>query len=174
MIQIPTRKRYVRIVFLDGDEGRDRTDELYNVEGVVNHGATAESITGAIGYLTGWDYADADDVHDERTAGANDDTWQEGEYILTANSGLGYIGLERVIEVPDSDAPLDVWLRFVDETGDSYDDVAESEANIFAEDRGFTAKWYHTAVGLVSDRWFATYDEAAAFLAAEGFQDFSS
>jgi hypothetical protein len=66
---------------------------------------------------------------------------------------------------------LDVWLRF-DSPDD--DDEASSEANTFADGDTFRVEWYHTAVGQVSERSFATHAEAQAWLTAEGFQDFTA
>ena len=64
---------------------------------------------------------------------------------------------------------LDVWLRF--DPPDS--DESEAEANTY-EDDGFRVEWYLTAVGLVKSRWFCNYEQARAWLTAEGFEDYSS
>lgn len=72
----------------------------------------------------------------------------------------------------DIDIPLDVWLRIPED--DNEDGEAESEANCFRDNGGIRVEWYHTAVGLVSSKWFPTHAEARAWLEAEGFQDFSS
>lgn len=67
--------------------------------------------------------------------------------------------------------PLDVWLLF----DDPEDEEASHEANIFyTENREFAARWYNNAVGLVTERTFVTYGEAAAWLEDSGYQDFSS
>lgn len=65
--------------------------------------------------------------------------------------------------------PLDVWLRIPDGEEES-----EAEANTFADGDGFRVEYYNTAVGLVSSRWFAEYDDAAAWLTAEGFADYTA
>lgn len=64
--------------------------------------------------------------------------------------------------------PLDVWLRIPDGEEES-----EAEANTFSDGDGFRVEWYLTAVGLVKSRWFAEYADAAAWLEAEGFADFT-
>jgi hypothetical protein len=70
-----------------------------------------------------------------------------------------------------TDAPLDVWLRIPDGEEES-----EAEANTYfdPEANGFRVDWYLTAVGLVKSQWFATYEEAAAWLTDEGFEDYTS
>lgn len=88
------------IVFISGDEASPVIDALYNRESadsVVYHGPDDESVTRAIQTLTGWDYGDYDDVSDTTGAGTSDDEWTEGVYILTANLGLGYVSLSRVL-----------------------------------------------------------------------------
>lgn len=71
--------------------------------------------------------------------------------------------------MPSTFNPLDVWLRIPDG-----EEEAEAEANTFRDDGGFRVEWYNTAVGLVSSKWFATYDDARAWLEAEGFADFTA
>lgn len=70
---------------------------------------------------------------------------------------------------PPSDAALDVWLRIPEGSEES-----EAEANTFYEDGRFVVKWYLTAVGLVKDKPFPTYEAAQAWLTAEDFADYSS
>lgn len=70
---------------------------------------------------------------------------------------------------------LDVWLRF-----DSPDDEeASAEANTWQLDSDmgrpvFAVGWSLTAVGLVTWARFHTYEDARAWLEAEGFEDYSS
>ena len=87
--------RYAEIVFMQGDEGRELTDSLCNVEGVVAHGATAKSITETIEYLSQWDMGEYHDIREDTGAGAYDTVVEEGDYVLTYNLGLGYVGLMR-------------------------------------------------------------------------------
>ena len=65
---------------------------------------------------------------------------------------------------------LDVWLRF--DTPE--DEESSAEANTYEDDGLYRVEWYLTAVGLVTTRSFTTYEEAAAWLTAEGFQNFTS
>lgn len=65
---------------------------------------------------------------------------------------------------------LDVWLRFADDD----DEETEAEANTFDDDGRYRVEWYLTSVGLVTARTFPTYEAAAAWLTAEGFQDYTS
>jgi hypothetical protein len=103
--------RYVDIVFLTGDD--DITDALYNVEGVVAHGMTEESIAVAIEHMLQWDYGEGEEVeyvpHDSFYAadsggpwGSSDDihhqTGVDGCLALSSNLGLGYAGLIRITE----------------------------------------------------------------------------
>lgn len=66
--------------------------------------------------------------------------------------------------------PIDVWLRFENDD----DEEAEAEANTFRDGSSFRVDWSLTAVGLVKSRSFSTYHEAASWLEAEGFQDYTS
>ena len=70
---------------------------------------------------------------------------------------------------------LDVWLRF----DSPEDEESSAEANTYREvdadgAETYRVEWYLTAVGLVTRVPFATYEQAQAWLEAEGFQDFSS
>ena len=85
------------IIFLHGEEGREIADKLYDVEGVVARGATKESIAAAVEYLTQWDYGEYHDVTEDAQHGTQDDVWELGKYTLTANLGLGYVGLSKTI-----------------------------------------------------------------------------
>jgi hypothetical protein len=71
-------------------------DQLFNVEGVVSHGTTAESVEAAIAYLANWDYGDGED---EGTIELHDVVAESGPYVLTAHLGLRHIGLYRRNEV---------------------------------------------------------------------------
>lgn len=95
--------RVARIVFMQGDDGREVVDALTRADGVVHYGATSETIGAAIEHLSQWDNGDDDDVHDHFAAGAGDNVVTDDEtgYTLTFHVGLGYVGLERQL--------LDVW-----------------------------------------------------------------
>jgi hypothetical protein len=71
----------------------------------------------------------------------------------------------------------DVWLKHDDDSYDAAtdtDDVAAYEANTYRDGDAYRVEWYHTAVGQVSSRMFATYGEACAWLESEGFEDYST
>lgn len=92
--------RYVRVVFLQGDEADEILDALcckYPDSDVVYQGASAESIDAALETLKQWDYGDDDDVHDTPSKGDRDDFHETDEYLLSWNLGLTYVGLERKI-----------------------------------------------------------------------------
>jgi hypothetical protein len=96
--------KYMDIVFLQGDEGREVADRLFTVEGACAHGITAESAEEAVEYLSQWDYGDDDgELRDELPAGSNDAVIfaDGGEYVLTAHLGLGYVGLSRIVKADD-------------------------------------------------------------------------
>jgi hypothetical protein len=96
--------KYMDIVFLQGDDGREVADKLFRVEGVCAHGITAESAREAVEYLSQWDYGDDDgELRAELPAGSNDAVIfaDGGQYVLTANLGLGYVGLSRIVTDAD-------------------------------------------------------------------------
>lgn len=70
----------------------------------------------------------------------------------------------------DETEALDVWLRFEHDE----DEEPTHEANTYETDRGYAVEHYHTAVGQVSTIEFSTLEEAHAWYAAQGFQDFTS
>jgi hypothetical protein len=86
---------FTNVVFMQGDEGREVADRLFNVEGVVAHGIDSESAAEAVEYLRQWDYGDNDDTSEELGNGTDDVVVFHDGYILTANLGLGYVGLSR-------------------------------------------------------------------------------
>lgn len=96
--------RYQSIVFIQGDDANEPIDLLYNWQGDKHHchylGVTQESVAAALEYMRQWDYGEPAEETDTPSGGSSDDTWAEGEYILTAHLGLGYIGLERIITLP--------------------------------------------------------------------------
>lgn len=78
--------QYSHIVFMQDSEGHDVIDRM-----------DTESPEEIVDYLAQWDYGDDYDVRDTPSAGEWDDTMVVGEYLLTWNSRLGYVGLERII-----------------------------------------------------------------------------
>lgn len=80
--------KYDRIVFLEGNRASAALDEL------AAHGEES-----AIDYLSQYDNSDGGDIHDEPASGLSDSVYESDDgYRLSYNTGLGYIGLERVIE----------------------------------------------------------------------------
>ena len=98
----PPSVTYETIVFLQGDEASPVIDMLYGWQGDEWHchylGATTEGVDAALEYLRQWDYGDPGEERDTPSAGTSDARWElaDGAYLLTANLGLGYVGLERV------------------------------------------------------------------------------
>jgi hypothetical protein len=91
------------IVFIQGDEADEPISLLYNQEepgSCCYHGPTAESIDAAFAYLRQWDYGEPTEESDEPGSGYADDTWEQDGYRMSANLGLGYIGLERIVMRP--------------------------------------------------------------------------
>jgi hypothetical protein len=64
----------------------------------------------------------------------------------------------------------ETWLLF-DHPGD---EEASHEANIEPTTYGFRASWSHNAVGLVSSQMFDTREEALAYLAAGGYENYTA
>ena len=87
-----TDQLYKQIVFVQGDEADEIINNLYSIDGSTAHGASAESIKEAVEYLKQWETGD-EEVEIELGAGSIDDIWEEGDYILSANMGLTYVGL---------------------------------------------------------------------------------
>jgi len=84
---VPNEK-YANIVFLEGSQATEAL-EIYDNDGV----------EAAIDHLAQWDYGtDSEyELRNDISAGANDKTWRKGNYILTVNTSIGYIGLERAV-----------------------------------------------------------------------------
>lgn len=51
-----------------------------------------------IAHLSQWDYGEYHEQNAAPGAGTSDDTFTHGEYLVTYNRRLGYVGLERIIE----------------------------------------------------------------------------
>ena len=76
---------YRQIVFMQGDDA-DETMQILD-----EHGKKA-----ALDHLLQWDNGDGD-VRSTSSAGSNDYIYKHGNYIMSYNLGLPYIGLEEVI-----------------------------------------------------------------------------
>lgn len=95
------------IIFLQGDEGHRVVDALTHTDGAVRHGVTAASIDATVDYLAQWDTGEYHDIGTTTRAGSRDERVQVDAYLLTWNAGLGYVGLEVVLDGIDH-TPIDV------------------------------------------------------------------
>lgn len=73
------------------------------------------------------------------------------------------------VSQPAFEEALDVWLRIP-----KGEEESEAEANTYKTKAGYRVEWYLTSVGLVTEVHFGTYEEARAWLAQEGFEDYTS
>lgn len=90
---------YADIVFLQEGVQEDTqwaVDVLYNNEGIISYGVTEESLAATLEYLKQWEYGE-EAVTDRDPWGTSDDVFHIGEYVITANNGLGYVGLLRKV-----------------------------------------------------------------------------
>lgn len=79
--------RYENVIFLDGG---DDADEVLNL---IDDGQIDE----AFEYLKQWHYPGEHDSNPEPGHGTADEVWGPEDadgYIMSANNGLGYVGLE--------------------------------------------------------------------------------
>lgn len=79
-------QKYQEIIFAQSDDA-DEPLQILNDDGPA----------AAVDYLAQWDNGDDGEVRDEMSAGSSDGTEEVGEYLLTYNTRLGYIGLERIL-----------------------------------------------------------------------------
>ena len=80
-------KQYLQIVFMQGDDAQEALAIL-----------DKQGDDAAIDFLSEWDYGDACPTDNEPRAGTSDTVHKHDNYLLTYNTSLGYIGLDRVIE----------------------------------------------------------------------------
>lgn len=93
-----SESRWAEVVFLQGDEGSEVVDRLMRFDGrVTAAGPTDETVTEAIEYLSDWDYGEYPETYSweelRSRSGTRDYVTQAGDYVLTWNSGFGYVGL---------------------------------------------------------------------------------
>jgi len=90
---------YIGIIFLQGHEA----DEALGI-------LKGEGEKAALRHLMQWDCGDCGDGGDggdggmERekpSAGFCDEIYEKNDYIMSWNNGLGYIGLERILEIEE-------------------------------------------------------------------------
>jgi len=79
-------KKYASVVFLQDSEADEPLDILNN-----------EGREAAINYLSQWDYGEYYDIREESGKGSNDRSLEHNGYLLSYNTGIGYIGLEKII-----------------------------------------------------------------------------
>jgi len=79
---------YANIVFMQSSQ--DTAEPLRILEEQGEHAA--------LEYLKQWDYGDSYEENNEPCAGTDDTIYREGPYIMSYNTRLEYIGLERVID----------------------------------------------------------------------------
>lgn len=95
------------VIFMQGDEGRRVVDALTHTEGIEMRGVTAASIEATVDHLAQWDTGEYPDLGSTTRAGIHDHRAQVDAYLLTWNTGLGYVGLEVVLDGIDH-TPIDV------------------------------------------------------------------
>lgn len=81
-------KKYVDIVFI---QNRDEYDDIPTI------GDDFPDWDAVVDYLSQWDQGDSNE-RDELGAGSADTIIRLGDYVLTVNRPLGYVGLMREIE----------------------------------------------------------------------------
>ena len=86
---------YYSIVFLQGEEAYEALDLL-----------DREGEAAAMSHLTQWDFG-GESEHSPTTHpwGTADATFRDGEYVLSYNTRLGYIGLCRIAAKPSTTLP---------------------------------------------------------------------
>jgi hypothetical protein len=87
---VPKGKTYQRVVFMQGEEAEEPLRILD--EGGV--GAALDHL------CEWWDGSEDGETSDTPASGTEDDVHRAGEWRLTWNTSLGYIGLERVQKAP--------------------------------------------------------------------------
>lgn len=143
-------RKYAQIVFAQGDDAIEPL-KIYDEQGK----------EAAITYLAQWDNGKESehDLRDKPSKGTRDRSFEVGEYILTVNQGLGYIGLERIVfetkknpedemEEPDEEdiffspaGPLGAWTSV--SAGGKHIGTFKSDDNESADDKAYAAakKW---------------------------------
>lgn len=91
----------IPIIFLDGEEGDEWADVLFNAEGVVVHGITLESAQATLNHLIQW-HTPGSDVESSPGIGAID-RWVilEDRWLIAGSPGLGYVSLAEVTKWRD-------------------------------------------------------------------------
>ena len=79
--------KYASIVFIQGEEA----EEPLNILDIKGHIAVLD-------YLKQWDNGEYHELNNVSSKGSKDDFIKIDDYLISFNFGLGYIGLEKVIE----------------------------------------------------------------------------
>lgn len=80
--------KYLNIVFIQNEEAAEPLKILEE-----------QGESAALRYLRQWDYGENDgEIYDENPGGSGDSTYREGNYIMTYNTSLEYIGLCKIIK----------------------------------------------------------------------------
>lgn len=79
--------KYANIVF-------QQESDAYETERILEE----QGIESAVKHLAQWDNGEYYDITDNPSHGSNDEVYRVGEYLLSYNKHLPYIGLEKVIE----------------------------------------------------------------------------
>ena len=81
-------QKYYEIVFMQGDDAKEPLDILDD-----------KGELAALEYLKDWDYGDEmDHSPEEKPWGNDDDVYEKDDYVMSYNTGLGYIGLVRKVK----------------------------------------------------------------------------
>ena len=80
--------KYMEIVFIQNEEAETPLKILEE-----------QGEDAAMNYLRQWDYSDDDgEIYDRNPGGSGDSAYRKGNYVMTYNTSLGYIGLCKIID----------------------------------------------------------------------------
>lgn len=80
--------KYLEIVFIQNEEAETPLKILEE-----------QGEDAAMNYLRQWDYGDEDgEIYDENPGGSSDSVYRKGNYVMTYNTSLGYVGLCKIID----------------------------------------------------------------------------
>lgn len=82
--------QYNSIVFLsDVSNNNPELEQIIEAEGF-----NSEKV---LAYLTQWDCGESEDLSDDEPWGTDDETFKHGNYVVSYNSRLNYIGLTKLV-----------------------------------------------------------------------------
>ena len=80
--------KYLEIVFIQNEEAETPLKILEE-----------QGENAAMNYLRQWDYGDDNgEIYDRNPGGSGDSVYRKGNYVMTYNTSLGYIGLCKIID----------------------------------------------------------------------------